>query len=382
MIPLWILNGLAVTATPEVIRELARHPDVVEIVPDRIIPGPRLRIAAAHGEDEEVGWNLARVRVPDLWSRGIRGEGIVVASLDSGVSRTHPDLAGRWRGGENSWFDPYGDMAQPGDLSGHGTAVMGLLVGGDASGSAIGMAPDAQWIAARIFDRNHNATTVAIHQAFQWLLNPDGDPDTPDAPHVVCNSWSLAYAGCTLEFQQDLRALRAAGIVPVFAAGNGGPGDATDTSPANNPEAFAVGATDGEDEVYEESSRGPSSCGESVRTFPELAAPGVSVYTASLHASYAYATGTSIAAPHVAGGLALLLSAFPDLTPEEQERALRASAVDIGGDGPDNDSGYGRLDLLAAYRWLCAEKAQDVFIPYVLRAPDGSVPPSYLPLIH
>ena len=136
-------------------------------------------------------------------------------------------------------------------MNGHGTSAMGLIVGGAASGSAIGMAPGATWIAAKIFNDSGTGTMSAIHLAYQWMLDPDGNPATADAPNVVNNSWTLATPGCSTEFEPDLAALVAAGITPVFAAGNFGPGTSTDASPANNPDAFAVGATDDTDVARE-----------------------------------------------------------------------------------------------------------------------------------
>ena len=137
----------------------------------------------------------------------------------------HPDLAGRWRGGPNSLVRPLRPAPHdPTDVSGHGTATMGVMVGGDAGGTSIGMAPGATWIAAKIFNDAGSATATAIHSAMQWVLDPDGDPATADAPQVVNNSWAYGTPGCNLAFQPDLQALRAAEIVPVFAAGNYGPG--------------------------------------------------------------------------------------------------------------------------------------------------------------
>lgn len=349
--PFWIFNGLSVTASAAVIQELAARPDVASITPDAtdIIPvgSPALAAPAA---------NLSVINAPALWSLGDYGQGVVVANMDTGVDISHPELAAHYRGGGNSWFDPYGQHpTTPTDLNGHGTWTMGVMVGGDASGETLGVASQAQWIAVKIFNDNGLATATAIHQGFQWLLDPDGNPATADAPQVVNNSWAYGSIGCNLSFQNDLRALRAVGILPVFAAGNFGPGSNSSTSPANNPEAFAVGAVDNGGSLYAYSSRGPSACGEAATIFPELVAPGVNITTTDLYGLYnTGATGTSLSAPHVAGGLALLLQAFPGLNVESQAAALTNAGVDLGTSGPDNNFGYGFLDVAAAYNWLAA----------------------------
>jgi len=346
--PLWIINAIAVTATPAVISELAAHQDVREIRPDLAVAAPQTAATATSAPAES---NVALVNAPALWDLGYRGQGIVVANMDTGVDVTHPDLASRWRGGTNSWYDPNGEHpATPTDVSGHGTWTMGVMVGGDAGGSSLGVAPDATWIAVKIFNDRGTATSTGIHQGFQWLLDPDGNPATADAPDVVNNSWTMSASGCLLDFQPDLASVRAAGILPVFAAGNYGPLSGSSASPANNPEAFAVGATDDADVLYPYSSRGPSSCGQPV--YPQLVAPGVGIHTTDLYGLYADETGTSVAAPHVAGALALLLQAFPGMSADRQAAALENSAIDLGAAGPDNSYGDGRLDALAAYQWL------------------------------
>lgn len=345
----WIFNGFSVTATPDAIQELAAHPDVFSITADELDIVP----AAAPQALSNPEANVSLINAPALWSMGYTGQGVVVASMDSGVSMSHPDLANRWRGGSNSWFDPYGQHpTTPVDFSGHGTWTMGVMVGGDSGGSSIGAAPSAQWIAVKMFNDAGASTATAIHLGYQWLLDPDGNPATADAPQVVNNSWSFAYPGCNLDFEPDLQALRAAGILPVFAAGNGGPSANTSYSPANNPSAFAVGAINNSSSIYGLSSRGPTTCGGSASVFPELVAPGVNIYTTDLSGFYTTASGTSLAAPHVTGGLALLLSALPNLTISQQESALLDSAFDLGAAGPDDVYGYGRLDLLAAYQQL------------------------------
>jgi subtilisin family serine protease len=346
--PLWIVNAIAVTATPEVIRELARRPEVAEIQANLTVQAAQAPVALSAAAAES---NVALVNAPALWDLGYRGQGVVVANMDTGVDVTHPDLSSRWRGGTNSWYDPNGQHpTTPTDVSGHGTWTMGVMVGGDAGGTSLGVAPEATWIAVKIFNDQGVASSTRIHQGFQWLLDPDGNPNTADAPDVVNNSWTMSTGGCLLDFQPDLTNLRAAGILPVFAAGNYGPVAGSSRSPANNPEAFAVGATDDLDRIYPYSGRGPSACNQPV--YPQLVAPGVGVRTTDLYGLYADETGTSMAAPHAAAALALLLQAFPGLSAERQEAGLEAGAVDLGVAGADNAYGYGRLDVLAAYQWL------------------------------
>jgi len=347
-ISFWVFNGFSVTATYDATHELAAQPDVLSISADELDIVPASSPQALSNPEP----NISLVNAPALWSMGYTGQGVVVASMDSGVSMSHADLSSRWRGGSNSWYDPYGQHATPADLSGHGTWTMGVMVGGDSGGSSIGVAPGAQWVAVKMFNDAGSSTATAIHQGYQWLLDPDGNAATADAPDVVNNSWTFAYPGCYLDFEPDLQALRAAGILPVFAAGNGGPNSNTSYSPANNPSAFAVGSIDNNSNIYGLSSRGPTTCGGSTGVFPELVAPGVNVRTTDLGGFYTTASGTSLSSPHVAGGLALLLSAYSNISASQQQNALLASAVDLGASGPDDIYGYGRLDLPAAYQWL------------------------------
>ncbi len=347
---LWAINSLAVEAPPRIVVELAARDDVAAVRLDATVTfaPPEVRTAA------EPEWNIAMIGAPDLWARGHTGEGVVIAILDSGVDRLHQELIGRYRGGGNSWFDPYAQHPEPYDADGHGTHVAGLIVAGDAGGTAIGTAPGATWIAARVFDDSGDGRLSEIHAAMQWLLDPDDDPDTDDAPHVVNGSWGFQERPdeCYLEFAEDIDLLRAAGIAVVFSAGNGGPTPASSVSPANNPGAFAVGAVDGSGQVYLSSARGPSACGGG--TFPNLVAPGVDVRTTdrtfggAIPDASTGVSGTSFAAPHVAGAMALLLSAHPGATVSQLEQSLVEGAEDLGPDGPDDDSGHGLLDVVKA----------------------------------
>lgn len=345
--PLWVSDGLSVAATPAVIRTLTARPDVASVQLDDVTITP----AAVEA-------NIGAVLAPSLWASGDQGNGVVVATLDSGVDITDPDLSATYRGGANSWYDPYGQHpSAPVDLSGHGTGTMGVIVGGTSGGSSIGMAPQASWIAARMWNDAGGSSLTAIHQAFQWLLNPDGVAATDDAPDVVNLSWSLGSGpGCDLSLQPDIQALRAAGILPVVAAGNFGPTPNSSTSPANYPEALAVGGVSASDVVWSGSGRGATTCGGSVGVFPEIVAPGMNIRTTDRYGFFQTLTGTSIAAPHVTGAVALLLATHPGLSPDQVTAALTGSAIDLGTVGADETYGYGRLDVAAADAWLDAHQ--------------------------
>jgi bacillopeptidase F len=349
--PFWIFNGFAVTAPASLIRQLAGRTEIFSIRLDESIPEPAAETLGGALPE----WNLGMIRAPELWAMGHRGAGVVVASMDTGVDVFHADLGSKWRGGGNSWFDPNGEHAAPFDASGHGTQVMSLMVGGHATGTSIGVAPDARWIAVKIFDDSGLAELSDIHAGFEWLLDPDGDPETDDAPHLVNNSWGFyrAVDRCYDEFELDIRALKSAGMLVVFSAGNEGPLSHTSVSPANYSEVLAVGAVDASGAIAAMSSRGPSAC-DADSAYPVLVAPGVGVKTARLTygafpRASTHASGTSMAAPQVTGGAALLLGAFPSAASSSIEGALLRSARDIGIPGIDIDSGHGLIDLVGAY---------------------------------
>ena len=358
VVPLWIFNGLVVTANEAVIRQLAARSDVKEVRLNRRIPKPEPMPSAASASVGASEWNIAQIRAPQVWelAPGYDGTGSVVGSFDTGVDGTHPDLAPSYRGNDAiSWFDPYGEHATPFDNHGHGTHTTGIAVGGNASGSHIGVAPGAKWIAAKAWNDADFADVGAFHQIFQWFLAPGGDPD--NAPDVVNGSW-VDDPGCVAEWQADVQALRAAGIFPSFASGNSGPFRGSAQAPGIYPQAFAVGATDAEDSVAFFSGRGPSECDNSTK--PDISAPGVSIVSTFPGGWYIALDGTSMATPHVTGAVAVLRSINQALTVDQLEAVLRQGAVDLGAGGPDNAYGAGRLDL-----FLSAQLALDPNRPFV-----------------
>jgi len=366
-IPFWVFNGLAVTSDLETLLALAARPEVDAIRanhrhqlpnPKPKIQPPTLRLGSGQASNlQSVEWNIAKVRADQVWSDfGITGRGVVVANMDSGADWTHPALQGQYRGAdgdhEYNWFDftsTYPDA--PDDGHNHGTHTMGTIVGDDGGANQIGMAPGAQWIAVKVFDDFGSTDDVKLHQGFQWFLAPtdlDGEnPDPSKAPDVVNNSWA-GINGADPTFWPDVAAWQAAGILPVFAAGNEGEmGDGSVDSPGSYPHAVAVGATDHDDSLASFSSLGPSFW-EEIK--PEVSAPGVDIRS-SVPNGYATSGGTSMSTPHVVGLTALLLEADPTLTLDDLESFMKHTALDLGERGPDNDFGAGRIDAYDAVRW-------------------------------
>jgi hypothetical protein len=251
------------------------------------------------------------------------------------------------------WFDATSGRTIPYDDNGHGTHTMGTILGDDGAGNQIGVAPGARWIAVKAFNATGIGSSTDLHEAFQWVLAPCDSTgqncDPARAPRIVSNSWG-SRDGSRTEFLPDLQALRAAGIWPVFSAGNSGPAAGTVGSPGSFAESFAVGATNSRDQLATFSSRGPSPLTPEVK--PDVVAPGVEVRSSLNDGDYAQFSGTSMACPHVAGLGALLLSAEPSLTLDQIEDLVTTTAVDLGNPGPDTAYGYGRIDALAVVQRL------------------------------
>ena len=370
--PFWIANVIRIEARPEVITILAKRNDVGHIYLNYEIELVR---PVEMGEVEEGNENrggvengITAIRATEVWDMGFTGEGVLVATLDTGVDGGHEALASRWAGlrpeysGHPEWafLDPYTyNHDFPFDAGSHGSHTMGTVCGG-SPGLGIGVAPGAHWITSAGIDRGGISETVADSiETFQWFLDPDGDPSTVwDVPRVCSNSWGLTsghgYPNCDQTFWTYLDALEAAGCVVLFSAGNEGtsglrrPGDrATD-----DYRTCAVAAIDPHTPSFpiaSFSSRGPTNCTPSGASAikPDIAAPGVDTYS-STPGGYSTYSGTSMASPHINGAIALMVQANPDLEVEMIKEILYASAVDLGSPGEDNDYGHGIIDCVAA----------------------------------
>jgi hypothetical protein len=372
--PFWIVNAFRVNATPDVIRELANHADVATIYYNYPIEGiqPVETKPASGGQDTpEIG--LQVIHVPEVWALGYHGEGQLVSTLDTGVDGTHPALHDRWRGldpnyaGHPGWafFDPVTHWQTPQDSGSHGTHTMGTICGG-APGDQVGVAPGAQFIQAAVIDRvSLLQTCTDAVLAFQWIADPDGNPNTNfDVPQTNSNSWGIATSHnippwsnpCDTSFWQWIDAAETAGVVVLFSAGNEGPSPNTHRRPADRATDdylnVSVGAVDPHNPVLpiaDFSSRGPTTCTPNGQSFvkPNIAAPGVNIRSSVPGNSYAEYSGTSMASPHINGVCALIRQACPDLTVTEVKQILYSTAVDKGPPGKDNDYGWGVVDALA-----------------------------------
>lgn len=356
--PYWVFNGLALSASNEVIWRLAERNDVRSIRPDRV----RYLSDEASGEYmrphcvvdvNAVEWNIQKIRADQVWhALNVDGSGVVVANMDTGVDWRHPALFDKYRGnlGKNlydhraNWFCATDEgYVEPSDGHGHGTHTMGTMVGSSADRMAFGVAPGAKWIAVKIFHDQGIAYDSWIHAGFEWLLDP-GDFGNPTlAPDVVNNSWGSSW-GFDETFRPDVQAWRAAGIIPIFSAGNDGPQEKTIGSPGSFPESIAVGATNAYDYIAFFSSRGPSLWGIK----PDVAAPGVEVVSSLPGGHYGSYSGTSMAAPHLAGLSALILQANPSVSVEQLREILTSTAVRRGLPIPNNEYGWGRIDAYQA----------------------------------
>jgi len=346
----WINNSIALEATEPLIRLMAGFPEVRLIDEDTTGFRP-MPVVSPH--PAPAVWNVETVRGDHVWETyGLDGSGVVIGSMDSGFDPDHPAITDKWRGGGNSWLDLIDGLPDPYDGHGHGTHTIGTMVGGDGPGPFlpdIGLAPGATFIAVKMFADDGSWVESDFFAAAQWMLDPDDDPQTDDFPHVINNSWGLISSWD--DFHTATQAWRTAGIIPVACIGNNGPGAATTWSPADYDNVIGVGATNVFDELCDFSSRGPSPDGwawPGDGRKPDLSAPGESVISSVPGGQYEAWNGTSMATPHVAATVALMLQADPGLDLEEILTRLMVSAVDLGDPGYDHGIGYGRLDCFAA----------------------------------
>jgi subtilisin family serine protease len=372
--PYYLVNGLEVDSNPYFTTLIENRDDVAKVLESpqlRPLPVPEPLINSDPvDKPDEPTWNLKMIGVDRVHSDlNITGKGIVIGQTDTGADGQHPQLSDSYRGASGSddynWLDLWNNSPYPTDRQGHGTATLGIITGKD-----IGIAPDAQWIGCVNLGRNLGNPAVYL-DCMQFMLAPypqGGNPFKEGNPSkgamIVNNSWGCPKVeGCDSEtYRSAVGALETAGIFMSVAAGNTGYyGCSTITDPlAIYPDVFTVGSIDKNGNVSNFSSLGPVTVDESGRVKPDLLAPGENVISAFPGNQHMQGSGTSFAAPHVSGVVALMWSANPALIgniPLTRE-ILDETATRYKGTVPDcvtditsvpNDvSGYGLVNAYAA----------------------------------
>lgn len=400
--PFWVANMIWVRGDRAALEMLAARSDVsrlaanpsVAFEPPRFAEHPQKGGACPQGVEA----NLTHVGADTFWNLGFLGQGVVVAGQDTGYDWDHPALLPQYRGWNDvtatadhnyNWHDAIhsssgicgANATAPCDDSNHGSHTMGIAVGDNGS-SRIGMAPQAKWIGCRNMNSG-NGTPSTYAECFEFFLAPTdlagANPDPDRAPHVINNSWGCpGFEGCTdpnvmLTLVENVRA---AGIVVVVSAGNAGSGCSSISTVAPIYDAaFTVGSTDNNDGISGFSSRGPVTVDGSNRLKPDVTAPGETICSSVRGGNYAQFgwSGTSMAGPHVAGLVALLISAQPCLAGNVD--AIEQHILDTvvprttgqtcggvpGSQVPNNTYGYGAVRAVMPDASLCGGLFADGF---------------------
>ncbi|MEZ4812110.1 MAG: S8 family serine peptidase [Caldisericia bacterium] len=320
--------------TPNGIDKLRSLKWVDRIEEDYVLTLPDISVEDEINIEEE-NWGLDDLGVSKLLDKGIDGEGAIIGILDSGIDGEHPEFEDRIE--RFAAFDMGGNIdtkVEPFDLYGHGTHVAGIVCGKTA-----GVAPKAKVIMGSVMPTGSGTITQVI-AGMEWMLDPDQDPETDDAPTVV----SMSLGGSVAEDMVEIAdVFERAGILLVASIGNEGAG--ASGSPGNIPSVLSVGAYDIDRDVALFSS------GQELDweydpyhltvTKPDVAAPGVDIYSSLPGGGYSPKSGTSMAAPHVAGVAALLLSVNPELSNISIRETIINTTTDYGEEGWDRRYGNG-----------------------------------------
>jgi subtilisin family serine protease len=330
-----LVNVLGISAREADLAALRRDPRVASVHPD-------IEVRA------DLAQSVPLINAPALWATtdplgaAVTGHGITVAVLDTGIDYRHPDLGACFGIGCKvaGGHDFVNDDADPLDDHGHGTHVAGIVA---ADGLVRGVAPDATLLAYKVLDAGGWGLASDIIAGLERAIDPDQDPLSDDGADVI--NLSLGGDGAADHpMSEAANAAVAAGAVVIVAAGNSGSAYQSIGTPGNAARAITVAASTNFDTIAYFSSRGPIPQQEYVK--PDLTAPGFFIESTTLDGGHVRLSGTSMAAPHVAGGAALLRQREPGATPDAIRARLAAGAVPL--DADPWTQGAGRLDLLAA----------------------------------
>lgn len=338
--------------TPNGLKALARVPGVTKVYADRRIDYTRpvaARQPMGRRFTEQLPYDIVQMELDKMWAQNpqVLGTGVLVGHIDTGVDGKHPALAGKIA----AFYDAKNRrLAEPFDDGDHGTHTAGTVLGNPRDGVPMGVAPNARMVSSAALSGYEDMLA-----AMEFMLDPDSNPDTNDFPRLVTNSWNCNGAPDLEAFYRAISAWEAAGILTVFSAGNSGPGAQSITKPHEHPFSFSVGATDSAAKIASFSSRGPGIFNGQKTAKPDVSAPGVDIVSAVPGGRYSAMSGTSMAAPHVAGLAALMYQVAPGLTPQKMRELIMQSSnyVDQNGNPQTNfvwnaNYGFGRVSALRA----------------------------------
>ena len=305
--------------------------------------------------------SVPMIRAPEVWAEGYTGQGVVVILIDSGIENNHPWLM---RDGKSLVIKEIVTVPGAKDYTHpHGTHCAGIIA--SQNDVYTGVAPGIEgFIDIISFDHRGRAKLSWILKALEEAYN-EAERLKKEGYAVVCsNSWGARPSNDPELNKLRKSALKLAEICPVvFAAGNYGPFPKTIGCPADADnditEIITVGAVDKKSEIAEFSSRGPDIWGNE-HNEPDVVAPGVSIISSVPPASYKSMSGTSMACPHVAGIIALMLSKNPTLNNNNCLKILMDTAKDLGPGGFDYSYGAGLVD---------AKRAVSITPPQLLPTP-------------
>ncbi len=340
-----LVNGKAVHLTKKAQEILSHSPNILRIEDDIVIEALDIRSfgkPTATISSQILPWGVKRIGADLVWPT-TTADPIKVAIIDTGINLSHPDLKANIKGG----FSAVNYTKSYNDDNGHGTHVAGIVAALDNSFGVVGVGPKIDLYAVKVLNRNGSGYLSDIIEGLDWVIQ---QKKTYGGDWVINMSFGTPTYSQT--FAEAIKRVADSGIIQVAAAGNSGPNDNTVLYPAKFDEVIAVSAIDKDGNIASWSSRGPE---------VDLCAPGVDIYSTYKKSSYQTLSGTSMAAPHVAGVAALLLSQkekcqylLDDITgcsPQEVQKRLEETAEQLSTDpiwGKDNLFGSGLVDAEAA----------------------------------
>jgi subtilisin len=322
-----LVPAISARVPESAIEGLSHNPRVLRIEPN-------VQIIALDAELDN-SWGVKRIGAGNAHAAGYRGAGVKVAIIDTGIDYTHPDLAPNYAGG----YDFVNNDGDPRDDQKHGTHVAGTIAAIDNDAGVVGVAPEARLYALKVLDANGSGNFDNVIAALQWAA---------DNGIQVTNMSFGATQDPGITAKQAFDNTYAAGMVHIAAAGNSGNCQGTGDNvnwPARYDSVIAIAAVDASNVSPCFSSTGPK---------VELSAPGVNVNSTVLNGAYEVLSGTSMATPHVAGTVALMLGkGVTDgngngVVNDEVRQILINTAHDLGTAGRDTWYGYGLIDAAAA----------------------------------